>query len=263
MPRPEKVQAVAEIKERLERANAVFLAEYAGLSVKQQQALRRGLRDGGAEFRVVKMTLARRAAAELELAELDELLLGPTGIAFADDDPVTAAKALKEFANENEAFFIKGGLLRNEFLSPERVSQLADIESREVLLSKIAGVFQAPMANLAGLLAALPRNTASVVKQLIEKKEAAEGSVPTEPADDADAEATEPADVPETAEDTEPTGEAVAEDAASAEEVEAAEPEDSEETQAEAEASAVADDGDDGDDTKSKDEDPAEDAEEE
>nr|MDJ0499111.1 50S ribosomal protein L10 [Acidimicrobiia bacterium] len=73
MPRPEKVQAVAEIKERLEQAQAVFLAEYAGLSVKEQQTLRRGLREGGAEFKVVKMTLARRAAAELELAELDEL----------------------------------------------------------------------------------------------------------------------------------------------------------------------------------------------
>ena len=77
MPRPEKVQAVAEIRERLEQAQAVFLAEYAGLSVKEQQTLRRGLREGGAEFKVVKMTLARRAAAELELAELDELLLGP------------------------------------------------------------------------------------------------------------------------------------------------------------------------------------------
>ena len=104
MPRPEKVQAVAEIKERLEQARAVFLAEYAGLSVKEQQTLRRGLREGGAEFKVVKMTLARRAAAELELAELDELLLGPTGLAFAEGDPVTAAKALKEFASNDESF---------------------------------------------------------------------------------------------------------------------------------------------------------------
>lgn len=203
MPRPEKVQAVAEIKERLEQAQAVFLAEYAGLSVKEQQTLRRGLRAGGAEFKVVKMTLARRAAAELELADLDELFLGPTGIAFADGDPVTAAKALKEFAKENEALLIKGGLLGREFLSPERISELAEIESREVLLSKIAGVMQAPMANLAGLLAAMPRNMASALQQLVEKKEEAGGDAsPAAEADTAAEETTE-----------ESTGEAVAADA--------------------------------------------------
>ena len=98
MPRPEKVEAVAEIKERLEQANAVFLAEYAGLSVSEQQDLRRGLRNSGAEFKVVKMTLARLAAAELAIDSLDELLLGPTGLAFADGDAVVAAKALKDFA---------------------------------------------------------------------------------------------------------------------------------------------------------------------
>ncbi len=220
MPRPEKVQAVAEIKERLERANAVFLAEYAGLSVKQQQSLRRGLREGGADFKVVKMTLARRAAAELELAELDELLLGPTGIAFADGDAVAAAKALKDFAKDNEALFVKGGLLRKEFLTPERISQLAEIESREVLLSKIAGVLQAPMANFAGLLAALPRNMATVLQQLIEKREEAGETIPVEEAEEAtpapeaeeatDAEETVPSAVVDEAEQkTEPTGEAV------------------------------------------------------
>ena len=217
MARPEKVQAVAEIKERLERAQAVFLAEYAGLSVKQQQTLRRGLREGGAEFKVVKMTLARRAAAELELAELDELFIGPTGMAFADGDPVTAAKALKDFAKENEAFAVKGGLLGSEFLTPERISELADIESREVLLSKIAGVMKAPMANLAGLLAAMPRNLASAMQQLVEKKEEAAGGEPpaAEAADSDDADA---ADSDESVEDAsvaeEVTGETVAADAA-------------------------------------------------
>jgi len=172
MPRPEKVQAVAEIKERLEEAHAVFLAEYAGLSVKDQQALRRELRANDAEFKVVKMTLARRAADGLDIAEFDELLIGPTGIAFADGDPVGAAKALKEFAKTHDVFTIKGGLLGSDFLTAERISELADIEPREVLLAKLAGAMKAPMANLAGLLAALPRNTASVLKQLLEKKEA-------------------------------------------------------------------------------------------
>ncbi len=172
MPRPEKVQAVANIKERIEGAQAVFLAEYAGLSVKDQQALRRELRANDAEFKVVKMTLARRAAGELEIDTLDELLLGPTGLAFADGDPVGAAKVLKDFAKSHGVFVIKGGLLGTEFLSPEKIAELADIEPREVLLAKIAGAMKAPMANLAGLFAALPRNTASVLQQLLEKKEA-------------------------------------------------------------------------------------------
>ncbi len=172
MPRPEKVQAVAEIKARMEGAQAVFLAEYAGLSVTEQQDLRRSLRENGAEFKVVKMTLARRAAGDLDIDSLDELLLGPTGLAFADGDPVGAAKALKDFSKAHSVFQVKGGLLGQEFLTPERVSELADIEPREVLLAKLAGAMKAPMANMAGLLAALPRNTASVLKQLLEKKEA-------------------------------------------------------------------------------------------
>ncbi|MDX2344379.1 MAG: 50S ribosomal protein L10 [Acidimicrobiia bacterium] len=297
MARPEKVQAVAEIKERLERSQAVFLAEYAGLSVKQQQTLRRGLREGGAEFQVVKMTLARRAAAELELADLDELFIGPTGLAFADGDPVTAAKALKDFAKENEAFTIKGGLLGREFLTPERISELADIESREVLLSKIAGVMQAPMANLAGLLAALPRNLASAMQQLVEKKEEAGGGEapaaeadssdeePAATADAADADASvEDASVEDASVDEEVTGETVAADASVEDapvEDAAPAPEETEEADKPAEAvaetedapeaaadSAESDDsGDDeadsdGDDAKSVDKDQAETAEE-
>ncbi len=198
MPRPEKVQAVAEIKERIEGSQAVFLAEYAGLSVKNQQQLRRELRAQGAEFKVVKMTLARLAAAELEIDTLDELLIGPTGLAFSDGDPVSAAKALKNFAKEHEVFVIKGGLLGSEFLTPETISQLADIEPRPVLLAKLAGAMKAPMANLAGLMAALPRNTASVFKQLLEKKELAEPAAVVEDevpvVAEAEAPAAEPAD---------------------------------------------------------------------
>ncbi len=171
MPRPEKVQAVADIKERIDGAQAVFLAEYAGLSVQQQQALRRDLRANGAEFKVVKMTLARLAAADLDIEDLDELLLGPTGLTFADGDPVSAAKVLRDFAKNHEVLVIKGGLLGREFLTPERIGQLADIEPREVLLAKIAGAFEAPMAKMAGLLAALPRNAATVMQQLLEKKQ--------------------------------------------------------------------------------------------
>jgi len=174
MPRPEKVQAVAYIKERIEGAQAVFLAEYAGLSVKDQQTLRRELRATGAEFKVVKMSLARRAVDELEIESLDGLLLGPTGLAFADGDPVGAAKVLKDFAKGHDVFMVKGGLLGIEFLTPEKIAELADIEPREALLAKLASVMKAPMSNLAGLLVVLPRNTASVLAQLLEKKESAQ-----------------------------------------------------------------------------------------
>jgi large subunit ribosomal protein L10 len=172
MPRPEKVQAVADIKKRLDGAQAVFLAEYAGLSVQEQQALRRELRANRAEFKVVKMTLARLAAADLESEDFDALLLGPTGVAFADGDPVGAAKALRDFAKAHDVFVVKGGLLGREFLTPERIAELAEIEPREVLLARIAGAFEAPMAKMAGLLAALPRNAATAMQQLLEKKEA-------------------------------------------------------------------------------------------
>jgi large subunit ribosomal protein L10 len=235
MPRPEKVQAVAEIKERLERARAVFLAEYAGLSVRDQQSLRRGLREAEAEFKVVKMTLARRAAAELDIAALDDLLLGPTGLTFADGDPVGAARVLKKFSTDHEPFSIKGGLLAGEYLTPERISDLADIEPRDVLLAKMAGAMKAPMTKLAGLVAAMPRNLASMLQQLIDKKEeagdtsgaeaAAEAAseaqaeeAPAEeaPAEAADVSADEPADeaAPEDeAADTEPVPEDAADTA--------------------------------------------------
>ena len=180
MPRPEKVRAVADIKERLESANAVFLAEYAGLSVEEQQDLRRGLRDGGAEFKVVKMSLARRAAIDLDIEMLSELMLGPTGIAFADDDAVVAAKKLRDFAKEHDVFKIKGGILGTEFLTPERIAQLADIETREVLLAKLAGVVKAPLSNVASLVAALPRGLATALQQLIDKLPEAEADSTSE-----------------------------------------------------------------------------------
>ncbi len=245
MPRPEKVQAVAEIKERIEGARAVFLTEYAGLSVKDQQTLRRELRANGAEFKVVKMTLARLAAEELDNDEFNELLIGPTGLTFSDEDAVTAAKTLKDFAKEHDVFVIKGGLLGNEFLTPETISQLAEIEPREVLLAKFAGAMKAPMSNLAGLVAALPRNAASMFSQLLEKKETAEpeavvedGPEPVAPEAEADGEdAADEVDAPteEASADAADTADDSTEDAEDAPEavdaVADAEAEDSDETE--------------------------------
>lgn len=171
MPRPEKVEAVEDIKERLESTPAVFFTEYRGLSVSQQQSLRRSLREVETEYRVIKMSLARRAAAELGLAELEQVLSGPTALAFAASDPVVAAKALRDFGRDHAQLLVKGAWLQGQLLAPEKVTELADLETREVLLAKAAGALKAPMAGLAGLMAALTRGTATVLSQLLEKKE--------------------------------------------------------------------------------------------
>lgn len=173
MPRPEKVQAVADIKGWLEGAQAVYLTEYRGLSVKQLADLRRNLRKTGAHYRVVKMTLARLAVEELGLEILDEQLTGPTALTFADQDVVATAKVLKDFAKETDRLVLKGGLLGRVALAPEQISRLADIEPREVLLAKIAGAAKAPMAQAAGLFASFTRNAASMFSQLVDRKSAA------------------------------------------------------------------------------------------
>ncbi len=190
MPRPEKVQAVADIKERLEGAEAVFLTEYRGLTVKAVQALRRSLRASGADYKVVKMTLAQLAAGEAGVEGLNEYLLGPTAIAFANSDPVATAKALKDFSKTNEVFVLKAGLLSGNILTPEEVSKLADIEPRPVLLAKIAGAAKAPLTAAAGMFASFNRNAATMFNQLLEKKES--GSFLAEGASEASLPADEP-----------------------------------------------------------------------
>jgi large subunit ribosomal protein L10 len=230
MPRPEKVQAVEEIKERLENAEATFLTEYRGLSVNEQQELRRGLRAADAEYTVVKMSLARLAAAQLGLDELTESMMGPTAIAFANGDPIPVAKALKDFAKDHEHLVLKVGLMSGKLLAPEQVSKLADIESRDVLLGKIAGAAKAPLAKMAGMLGSFMRDSASMFSQLLEKKESGEPSdeaeetppvesdvaeeivAVEEPATSAEAgDATEEADESAESGDAEPATEAAAE----------------------------------------------------
>ena len=191
MPRPDKVQAVEEIRDRLDSAQATFLAEYRGLSVPQQQKLRRELRAAGGEFKVVKMSLARRAADALGI-ELGDELSGPTGLAFADSDAVTVAKVLRDFAKENDALVVKSGVLGVNVLTPESVIKLAAIEPREVLLAKIAGAAKAPLVNMAGMLQSFTRDAASMFSQLLEKKPAEAAPEAADVADDG-ASAPEPA----------------------------------------------------------------------
>jgi large subunit ribosomal protein L10 len=172
-PRPEKVAIVAEVKEKISASQAVLITEYRGLKVKNLAELRRSLAPAGAEFKVYKNTLVRRAAEEAGIVGLADQLVGPTAVTFVQGDIAAAAKTLRDFAKTNPLLVIKGGALGTVLLSDKDVAALADLPSREVLLAQIAGAFQAPMVKMAGLLQALPRNFAYGLKALIEQKEAA------------------------------------------------------------------------------------------
>jgi len=170
MPSKEKVSAVAEIVEHFNSSAATVITEYRGLTVKQVSQLRRALgRD--TTYAVVKNTLTKRAAAEAGVAIDDSLLVGPTAIAFVKGDPVEAAKGLRDFARTNPLLVIKGGVLDGKALSAAEVGKIADLESREVLLAKVAGalkalptraagLFQAPLSQVARLAQALADKTA-------------------------------------------------------------------------------------------------------
>ncbi|MDP9181287.1 MAG: 50S ribosomal protein L10, partial [Actinomycetota bacterium] len=142
--RPDKGDSVAELTERFQGATAAVLTEYRGLTVKQLKELRRAL---GADttYSVVKNTLTRIAANRAGLAGLDELLAGPTAVAFVKGDPVTAAKGLRDFAKAHPALVVKGGVMDGKQLTAGEIRKLADLESREVLLAKLAGAMKASL----------------------------------------------------------------------------------------------------------------------
>ncbi len=187
--RPEKVAVVEEVRERLDSASAVMVTEYRGLTVAQMSNLRRELRPAGGYYRVYKNTLARRAADEAGV-DLGDLLVGPTALAFVEQTPdgepgdvVRVAKTLRDFAKANPNLIVKGGVFEGIVMDASAVTRLADIEPREVLLAKLAGLIAAPMQQFASLLEALPRNFAFGLKALLEKQGGTYESAPE--ADDA------------------------------------------------------------------------------
>jgi large subunit ribosomal protein L10 len=183
-PRPEKVAVVDEVRQRFSDADAVLLTEYRGINVGELAALRGALRDAGGVYKVYKNTLVRFAARDLGL-ELDDQLTGPTAIAFVPagggGDPVTVAKALRDFAKGNPNLVVKGGVLGGRLLSADDAKALADVAPREELLAKLAGLMAAPMQQFAGLLQALPRDFAYGLQALIEKGGAPGAPVSEEP----------------------------------------------------------------------------------
>src|SRR5215216_181507 len=167
MAKPDKVAAVAELKDKFAGSAGAVLTEYRGLSVKALKELRTSLGES-ASYAVSKNTLTMIAAREAGIEGLDEQLVGPTAIAFIDGDPVVVAKGLRDFARTNPQLVIKGGVLDGKFMTPDEVRKLADLESRDVLLAKVAGALQgilqqaislvsAPLSDAARLFAALEK----------------------------------------------------------------------------------------------------------
>jgi len=173
MPNAEKTAAVAELTEHFASSSATVITEYRGLTVKQITQLRRSL-GSGTTYSVVKNTLTKRAAADAGVAIDDSLLTGPTAIAFVKGDPVEAAKGLRDFAKTNPLLIIKGGVLDGKALSAAEVARIADLDSREVLLAKLAGAFKALPTRAAALFQAPLSQMARLAKALEEKKPAGE-----------------------------------------------------------------------------------------
>jgi large subunit ribosomal protein L10 len=170
MARPDKTAAVAEIVESFNGAAGAVLTDYRGLTVKQLQDLRRSLGEN-ANYAVVKNTLAKIAAGEVGIDGFDELLTGPTAIAFISGDVVMAAKGLRDFAKAHPALVIKGGVLDGNLLDVSEVAKLADLESREVLLGKLAGAMLASLSQAVYLLNAPIAQVARLAGALQEKAE--------------------------------------------------------------------------------------------
>jgi large subunit ribosomal protein L10 len=221
MARSDKVAAVAELTNKFSSSAGVVLTEYRGLSVKALRELRRSLGED-ASYSVSKNTLTTIAAREAGIDAIEEHLAGPTAIAFIDGDPVVVAKGLRDFARTNPQLVIKGGVLDGKFMTSDEVRKLADLESREVLLGKVAGALQgvlqqavslvsAPLSQAARLFAALEQAVAQNPPLLASAPEVTQEPTNSEVADST----REPSNAELAGEDTqEPTNEELAATAA-------------------------------------------------
>jgi large subunit ribosomal protein L10 len=225
MARADKATAVAELADRFRSSDAAVLTEYRGLSVAELKELRRAL-GSTTTYAVVKNTLTKIAAKDAGVEGLDDLLSGPSAIAFVSGDPVEAAKGLKAFAKDHPALVIKGGYFEGAPITADEIKKLADLESREVLLAKLAGAMTASLSQAASLFNAPLSQAARLIEALRAKAEAdpsilAGGAGTPAPAEAAateevaEAEVTEPEAVADAAETT-AAPEGVADEAAEA-----------------------------------------------
>jgi large subunit ribosomal protein L10 len=215
MPTQAKNAAIDEITERFQGSSAAVLTEYRGLTVAQLTELRRSL-GAGSSYAVVKNTLTKRAADSVGHSDLSPLLTGPTAIAFIEGDPVEAAKAIRDFARTHPLLVVKGGIVEGRTVDAAEVTRLADVDSREVLLAKLAGAMKGNLTKAAGLFQAPLSQVARLAAALQEKKEAAGESLPTADAPPADTAAADTAAADTAAADTTPAAPATDNDAAAA-----------------------------------------------
>jgi large subunit ribosomal protein L10 len=198
MAQADKATAVADIAEQFKSSTATVITEYRGLTVANLAELRRSLA-GSATYSVAKNTLIKRAASDAGVQGLDELFVGPTAIAFVSGEAVDAAKAIKKFAKDHKALVIKGGYMDGRALSVAEVEKIADLESREVLLAKLAGAMKANLSKAAGLFNAPASQVARLAAALQEKRAAEEPAAPADaaaPAAEAPAAEAEATDAP-------------------------------------------------------------------
>ncbi len=199
MAREDKVAEVAEVRDRLAGSAATLLTHYRGLSVKDMAQLRTDLRAANAELRVVKNTLAKRAAADAGMEGLDDLFEGPTSLVFCAEDPVGPAKALKAFAKEHPDLVVRGGYLDGAVMDAEETARLADLSSREELLAKLAGLMQGALSGFARLLQSPIAQQARLLQALVDDRVAKGETAPAPAA--AEEPAAEPAAEEAAAED--------------------------------------------------------------
>lgn len=170
MRKDEKKELVTQLHEDLGESQAVFVTDYIGLNVEKITKLRKNIKGAGGTFKVVKNTLLRRAAKDTPADVVNDLFIGPTAIAMVKGDPLGVAKALVDFAKDNEALEIQGGILGTQVLDLDRIQSLAKMPSKEVLLAKMLGSLNAPITNFVGVLAAMPRQLLYVLKAIENQK---------------------------------------------------------------------------------------------
>ena len=209
MANAEKTAAVADLADSFRESSGAVLTEYRGLTVKQMQELRRSLGED-VSYAVAKNTLTKIAAKDAGVEIDSDLLTGPTAIAFIKGDPVLAAKSLRDFAKANAPLIIKGGFLDGKILTAEEINKLADLESREVLLAKLAGGMKASLSGAAALFNAPLSQAARVLGALQAKAESDPSVLAAGPAPAA---AETPVEAPAETESAEPTADVAADDA--------------------------------------------------
>jgi large subunit ribosomal protein L10 len=197
--REQKAAVIDEIAAEIKEADAIYAVDYRGISVPAAAELRTKLRDADATFRIVKNTLTERAADKAEIAELKELLEGPTALTFVRGDAALAAKALNDQARVTETLAFKGGFLNGAALSPDDIKSLARLPTRQVLYGQLVGIVASPITGLARGLGSLLGGLAVALGQVQAKKESGELPSGEAPAPAAEPEAAEPAPDPEAA----------------------------------------------------------------